>query len=297
MRSPVHPPERIALGIDAGGTATRACAVLDRRVVHEGSSGPGNPLAVDGAALLDHYEAALAGCPEPAVVAACVAGAGDPRARAHVEQLLRVRFPRSPVHVLPDYAAAWAAAPEEVDAVIVAGTGSIVCTRRGDGTFRVSGGLGWVIGDHGSAARLGRALLDWHGSSYPEPVPPFVVEALGSVYGTAEARLLARALGAAPAPAAYLARSAPALTAAAGAGHAHARELVAAEMRLLAATTASHLGDGGRRVALAGGVWRSDVCREAFAAALAELAAGSTTTLTRRRPVEGAVLLAEELAR
>ena len=157
----------LALGIDAGGTATRARAVRAGSVVHEGSGGPGNPLMVRGDALREHYEAALAGCPEPDVAVACVAGSGHEESRCRVETLLRTRFPAAAVHVLPDYAAAWAAAPANAAAVVVAGTGSVVCTRREDGTFRVSGGLGWMIGDHGSAA--GSAARCWTGTRAPTP--------------------------------------------------------------------------------------------------------------------------------
>ena len=116
----------LALGIDArGGTATRARAVGAGSVVHEGSGGPGNPLMVRGDALREHYEAALAGFPEPDVAVACVAGSGHEESRCRVETLLRTRFPAAAVHVLPDYAAAWAAAPANAAAVVVAGTGSV----------------------------------------------------------------------------------------------------------------------------------------------------------------------------
>jgi N-acetylglucosamine kinase-like BadF-type ATPase len=286
----------LALGIDAGGTATRARAVHAGRVVHDGGGGPGNPLMVHADALRKHYEAALAGCPEPAFVTACVAGSAEQHCRRRVEDLLRARFPRAAVQVLPDYAAAWAAAPATAAAVVVAGTGSVVCTRREDGTFRVSGGLGWMVGDHGSAARLGRALLDWYACASPGPVPLSVVEALVDIYGTAEVRALAHEIGAAAAPATELARAAPVLSATAADGHEHARSLIAAEMGQLAATAASHLDDSGGLVALAGGVWRSDICRDAFTRALAALAPGASTAPVERPPVDGAVVLAQEFA-
>jgi N-acetylglucosamine kinase-like BadF-type ATPase len=285
----------IALGIDAGGSETRALAVRAGRVVHEGRGGPGNPAAVEAAALRAHFAAALDGCPEPAAVAVCAAGVVDARTRSAVEAVLREHFPRAPARVLPDYAAAWAAAPEGVAAVVVAGTGSVVCRRAPGGEFEVAGGLGWVIGDHGSAARLGRALLDWLGTA--DPVPGDAVTALAELYGTADARTIAADLHVSPAPAAFLARAAPVLAVIAAGGDERARVLIADEMRSLAATTVAVTGTGaGLRVALAGGVWRSAACREAFAAALAALAAGATTTLVRREPVEGAVRLAQELA-
>jgi len=41
----------LVVGIDAGGTSTRARGVRYGHVVHEGTGGPGNPIAVDPAAL------------------------------------------------------------------------------------------------------------------------------------------------------------------------------------------------------------------------------------------------------
>jgi hypothetical protein len=60
-----------------GGSSTRARAACHGVVVFEGSGGPGNPLATDEDTLQASYAAALAGCPDPSYVVACVSGAGS----------------------------------------------------------------------------------------------------------------------------------------------------------------------------------------------------------------------------
>src|SRR5262249_47577599 len=80
------------------------------------------------------------------------------------------RSPGADSQGAPDYVAAFLAAPRGTDACIVAGTGSVVCSRAADGGYRVSGGRGWILGDHGSAARLGRAALE-HFVNHPAAVP------------------------------------------------------------------------------------------------------------------------------
>lgn len=155
-------PTGVVVGIDAGGSSTRARAVDRGAVVHEGVGGPGNPIAADRQTLLDSYGAALAGCPPARRVVACVSGAGGAAERDQIRALLTELLPGARIEVHPDYVAAVAAAPDRTDVTVIAGTGSLICSRSTDGTFAVSGGRTWILGDHGSAARLGRALLEWY---------------------------------------------------------------------------------------------------------------------------------------
>jgi N-acetylglucosamine kinase-like BadF-type ATPase len=142
----------VVVGIDAGGSSTRARATRHGTVVFEGSGGPGNPLTADQQTVRASYRIALAGCPAAGRVAACVSGTRGQAQRAQIAGLLSGRFPGANIHVAPDYVAAFLAAPQGTDACIVAGTGSVVCSRAGDGGYQASGGLGWILSDHGSAA-------------------------------------------------------------------------------------------------------------------------------------------------
>jgi N-acetylmuramic acid 6-phosphate etherase len=285
------------LGIDAGGTSTRARVVAGEIVLHACTGGPGNPLTVHAETLAQHYAQALDGCPVPAVVAACAAGAGDPQARRQIESLLAARFPLSEIHVFPDYAGAWMAAPSGTDVVVLAGTGSVVCSRTRDGGFVSSGGLGWILGDHGSAARLGRALLE-HYCAAPDAQLASRVERL---FGTSAPTRIAAAIQSSPTPPALLATAAPTLTAAADRGERWAEDVLQSEMGALAWTLLSHAAahlspTGPLTVALAGGVWESAAAQAIFASALIDSGLDCSVARVQREPVEGAVRLAVELS-
>ena len=228
------------VGIDAGGSRTRARALAGGRVIYEGQGGPGNPLAAGADVLAASYHAALAGCPEPVRVAACVAGAGGLRGRMQVSELLSDRFPGAIIQVVPDYVAAMRAAPEGTDAVVIAGTGSVVCSAAPDGSHNVSGGRGWILGDRGSAVRLGQSALEWfcEDAGSDAEAATLVRDCLGMT----DWRQIVDALSASTQPAALLARAAPVLTRAAESGSDWAVTRLDAEMAALAAVTVRHVG-------------------------------------------------------
>ncbi|MFD8814151.1 ATPase, partial [Streptomyces sp. NPDC059627] len=62
MSSDLNPESRWVVGIDAGGTRTRAVLAdaADGRVLGEGLAGPGNALAVPAPDLADHLAEAVA---------------------------------------------------------------------------------------------------------------------------------------------------------------------------------------------------------------------------------------------
>lgn len=291
--------DEIVVGIDAGSTRTRARAVRNGDVVHEGAGGPGNPLTTEAGELAGSYETALAGCPAAVRVAACVAGTAGQQQREQIAGLLAGYFPDAHISVVPDYVGAFHAAPEGTDVSVIAGTGTIICSRAPDGGYAVSGGLGWILSDHGSAARLGQAALE-HVVSGPAPVRSPVVAALVAAFGTSDPRSIASAVNSSPQPAQLLAGAAPLLTSAAEQGAAWAVRWLNTEMGELAATATHHIKQnvnqpGTVRIALAGGVWESPACVSSFADAM--------TRVSRRRvqvahtpsdPIEGAIRLARE---
>ena len=114
-------PCDVVVGIDAGGSRTRARAARQGAVVYEGSGGPGNPLTADSETVRASYRVALAGCPAAARVAACVSGARGQAQREQITGLLAGRFPGADIQVAPDYVAAFLAAPKGTDACVVAG--------------------------------------------------------------------------------------------------------------------------------------------------------------------------------
>src|SRR5215470_17516579 len=137
---------RTIVGIDAGGSSIRARALMGGNVIHDGVGGPGNPLLIDEATLRANYHSALEGCPDAAYVAACVSGAGSPAQQTRIYNVLTELFPTAAIQVSPDYIAAVLAAPDDTDVIVIAGTGSLVCSRFPNGTCAVSGGRGWILG-------------------------------------------------------------------------------------------------------------------------------------------------------
>jgi glucosamine kinase len=299
------PPKRlsdaddVAVGIDAGGTSTRAQAVRGDAVVFKGAGGPGNPIMADPQALAASYHAALAGCPSPSRVVACVSGTTHESKRTQIEELLAVRFPGAIVRVLPDYLAPLMAAPPGTDVCIVAGTGSVVCSRDAMGNCCVTGGRGWILGDYGSAARLGQAALAYFVAD-PDGAPELLIEGVGQLFGASDWRTIVRAVHEAPNPAPLLARAAPLLTRAAEGQARWAVELLNKEMLALAASAARHTeqylpGRPAVRVTLCGGVWTSPAARYSFTRALRQVAnCEVVVSWSPNDPLDGALRLARE---
>ncbi|WP_199441101.1 N-acetylglucosamine kinase [Umezawaea beigongshangensis] len=193
----------LVVGVDAGGTSTRAL-VLDPDGGGRGTglAGGGNPHshppAVAATRVGDALRMALEGL-NPADVRAGVlglAGAGalsDRGVRALFEQAWTGAGLRCPLVVVSDAEAAFAAGTTEPDGtVLVAGTGSIAARISGHSLEALAGGHGWLLGDEGSAFWLGREavrrtlrLLD---SSVPaEGLAAAVLEAAGVPVGTGRA--------------------------------------------------------------------------------------------------------------
>jgi len=151
------------VGIDAGGSRTRALAV-DR----EGRSLRAHDL-VAGANLLASADAlerlreAIAGVTNgtvPAAVALCAAGTEDEASRARVAAFLAELVPGTRVVVAHDAAAALhAATPEGIGIVLISGTGAIAYGRDATGREARASGWGHLIGDEGSATWLGLEAL------------------------------------------------------------------------------------------------------------------------------------------
>jgi N-acetylglucosamine kinase-like BadF-type ATPase len=289
----------VVVGIDAGSTRTRARAVRNGDVVHEGTGGPGNPLSAEKHTLGASYETALAGCPPAAQVCACVAGTEGPDQRDQIADLLARHFQDAQISVVPDYVGAFHAAPEGTDVSVIAGTGTVICSRSPDGGYAVSGGLGWILSDHGSAARLGQAALE-HVVNGPTPVRSPVITALVKTFGSSDPRTVARAVNSSHDPAHLLAGAAPLLTSAAEQGAAWAIRWLNTEMAELAATATHHIRQnvnqpGIVRMALSGGVWESPACVSSFADAITRLARRPVEVArTPSDPIEGAIRLAQK---
>jgi N-acetylglucosamine kinase-like BadF-type ATPase len=190
-----------------------------------------------------------------------------------VHDVLAELWPEAEIGVVADYHAAHRAAGSDI--CVIAGTGSVVCSRDADGRWVLDGGRGWILGDHGSSARLGQELLAWY-VDQPDSVPASAASALCEILGTTDWRGVVSRVHSSSAPAATLGAVAPVLTALAEAGNERAVRIVEGQLSELARTTIRHAS---RRqatkpltVGLVGGVWASPAAVAVFERALARRA-------------------------
>lgn len=155
---------RLVLGVDAGGTSSRAALfTMEGAPARRGRAGGANPgaLGLDQAAanLTAAIGSALAGA-DPSQVAAVVVGlAGHPESCAKlVERVVGDLLPGTPAVAVGDIVTAFAAGTaEDSGTVLISGTGAIAAKITGHRATATADGYGWQLGDEGSAFWLGRA--------------------------------------------------------------------------------------------------------------------------------------------
>ncbi|MBB3050269.1 N-acetylglucosamine kinase-like BadF-type ATPase [Prauserella isguenensis] len=158
------------VGVDAGGTSTRACAVdADMHVLGTGRAGGANPNShppEKAASAVAEAVAAATVDLDRGDLGACVVGmAGsskltDPDVATLFERTWRdAGFDVTP-QVVSDAETAFASATDAPDGtVLVAGTGSIAGRIRDRRMVSISGGYGWLLGDEGSGFWIGREAV------------------------------------------------------------------------------------------------------------------------------------------
>lgn len=144
------------LGVDAGGSATRAVVVAGGQVVQRLTAPPMNAL------LTPDLPDRLLELIRPAGASAAgigVPGLRSPEAAATLGGEL-TRRAGCPVHVTGDGETAWLGAFGTAPGIVVfAGTGSAAAGCDGERWAR-AGGHGFLLGDEGSAYWLGRAAIN-----------------------------------------------------------------------------------------------------------------------------------------
>jgi glucosamine kinase len=153
------------LGIDGGGTSCRA-AVADAkgRILGRGKSGAANILTDPDNALIHIVGAATAAFEEANIAPSEIGSASALLGLAgsnvgDAVHYVKERLPFAKADIESDGLIALQGALGDNDgAVAILGTGSIYIARQGS-DIRYIGGWGFQIGDLGSGARLGHALL------------------------------------------------------------------------------------------------------------------------------------------
>ncbi|HZI19199.1 MAG TPA: BadF/BadG/BcrA/BcrD ATPase family protein [Pyrinomonadaceae bacterium] len=161
-------PALLLLGVDGGGTKTRAVVTDgDDRILGEGVAGPSNPLRVGVAeAAVAVREAAERACAAAGVrrvelAAAEVGLAGVKRAdlRARMREALSGLGPAALEVVTDADIALYGATGGGPGLAVIAGTGSICCGANARGRRACAGGWGPVAGDEGSGSWIARRGL------------------------------------------------------------------------------------------------------------------------------------------
>ncbi|MDQ1710457.1 MAG: hypothetical protein QOG49_1842 [Frankiaceae bacterium] len=292
MTSSQHPKSAVArriLGVDAGGTGTRAVVVEAGTVVDRIEIGPLNVLlhldsAARLAALIEQTRVDGAG-----LGLAGVQSIGDAEA---VLAALRT-YTAVPVAVTDDSEAAVLGAFDgKPGAVVIAGTGSIACGRDAAGHVVRVGGHGFLFGDDGGGYWIGRecvraALRAADGSGPPTRATAVVQQ----VYGD-DVRDAVRRIHEAPTDRELLSCLVPLAAAAADDVIEEIFAQAAAHLVLLAQTLRKRLG--AIPVAMVGGVFKVPLVKAAFVAATDAVLPAGPPELGAVRYAE--LMLTEEMA-
>ncbi|PZG17965.1 ATPase [Nonomuraea aridisoli] len=168
---------QLVLGVDAGGTSSRAVLfTLEGEPVRRGSAGGANPvtLGMDAASanLAEAVRAALSGVSPSQVRAAVVGLAGNPALCASLsDRVLRAALPSAfpsgtndttpsalRVRTVGDVVTAFASGTAAASgAVLISGTGAAAAKISDHVPVATADGYGWQLGDEGSAFWIGRA--------------------------------------------------------------------------------------------------------------------------------------------
>jgi glucosamine kinase len=279
------------LGVDGGGTGCRA-AVADAagRVIGRGESGSANVWTdPEGAraSIVAAAEGALAAAGRDGAFGQVRAVLGLAGANVPSEALARLAgdLPFGRVRIESDAMIALKGALGDDDGVTAAlGTGSIFGVQR-RGEARMIGGWGFLLGDQGSGARMGRALLEaallaHDGLAEPAPILGEVLAELGGAEGVV-------AFGQSARPADF-ARLAPRILAAEAAGDRAAAAIVRAAEADVTGAIDRLMADGPLPLCFLGGLGA------VFAGRLAGRYAGLIRQ-PRGTGLDGALLLARRL--
>jgi N-acetylglucosamine kinase-like BadF-type ATPase len=292
----------IAVGVDAGGSSTRALTSAGAE-----STGPGaNASAVgarEAAAIVTRTVAAALGAGAPDAIAVGAAGAGRESVRQAIAEALAAAFPGTRLAVFDDAPIALRAAiPAGPGIVLIAGTGSVAYAESERGAVR-AGGAGYLLGDEGSAFAIGMAaarlyarVLD--GRATADETTALVARELGAP----DRDTLLAAVYDGPLVPARFAALAPAVIAFAGKGNRAATKIVQAAAGELgdlvrAAARAAGLADRNPAIALAGGLFaENSLLSFLLETRLNGDLPGATIVRGGDPPVRGALRLAEALA-
>ncbi|MDQ7907223.1 BadF/BadG/BcrA/BcrD ATPase family protein [Phytohabitans sp. ZYX-F-186] len=287
----------LVLGIDIGGTATRAVVTtLGGTRAGSGRAGAANPVTVPAAEAAANLTAALTAAlstVDVARIGAAVAGAAGGSRPAVLQAAFDTLGVRCPLRVVGDAVIAFAAGTTEpAGSVLISGTGAVAAEIRAGTIACTADGLGWLLGDLGSGFWIGRSAATavaraLYRGDPPGPLARLVTAAVGAREGDPFVAAVHDR------PPRELAALTPLVTAAAADGDPVALSIMAGAATHLCQTLAEIREPGDRRpIVLAGGVLRH--CLPLRAAVRARLTAAwpAAPVLVAGPGEEGAARLA-----
>lgn len=289
------------IGLDIGGSTTRAVRSVDGTIVAEAETGSANVAAVGPQAAGTRLAEVVGAVGTGGVDALCAgaAGADSPVTVGIVRDLLRdllgAHAPCARIEVVHDARLILAAAGATTGVALISGTGSAAWGAGPDGRHARAGGWGHLLGDEGSGYRVALDAVRHalHGLDLGAPVDPLTAalvtdcgltgreQLVDHVYATPDKR--------------YWAHRAGVVAALADRGDPAAGRILddaAAALAALVATVLDRLGIAGP-VIVAGGFASH---RPAFVDAVRARLPGVALEVLAVPPVHGAVRLAEQLA-
>jgi glucosamine kinase len=292
----------VYVGLDCGGSSSRILAVDDTgKILFQGQSGAANLVSTPEGRLRKNLGNAANGCPVPDFVCGCFAGLINDNVRTRGLNILRDTFPESTnFRAEPDYTAALFAS-EDADVCVIAGTGSLICSRE-DGRIVKSGGRGYILGDEGSGYYFGRDVLMTFLKN-PDEISNSALRSIQEVFGSTEETIIITGVYKAPSPATILARLVKALGHDAAEGRPYAVASVRNHTTELANLFVRHVGEhhpSATRlsVSLSGGVWKAAaIFKDTFREVLENSLPSVEFDIRRltKPPLYGAVELAKEM--
>jgi glucosamine kinase len=300
---------KIVLGVDGGGTRTRASIVSGKQVLAHGESGSIKRLRVGAEAAEANLRELLKEIYAQggiSAVAAASCGVASCSLPGTVEWITAVLedFGAAKCEVVGDEVIALDAAFQGGAGILqIAGTGSNTIGRAPDGSRECAGGYSSRLGDEGSGYWIGLHSVRRALNAYDREEPSQILDKVGQIWGTATLEDLVSLGDSTPGP--DFAALAPAMNELAEAGDAvalgvlkqAAADLVDFVLLVRSKLRRKHHITGEVPVAWTGGVVeKMPIVREAFFAGLKAAAPEMTIGIESVVSLEGAVWRAKRLA-
>lgn len=303
--------DRLVFGIDGGGTRSRiALTTLSGKIVCRLEGTSTNPYASDYkdvvsviSSLIDDACTA-SGHTKGDIIGGCIGNAGLSRPsekkefKLHFEKILGEDIP---VLLCNDAEILMAGGLGELQGLcLIAGTGSIALGRLSDGRTMRSGGLGWRLGDEGSAWWIAQQAVNrLLRSDEKRDVPTMMRQPLMDFFKITDISQLVPLFNGPKLDKAAIASAAPIVTTAALAGDALASDILykaAGELIELVSSVVKRLPElESSNLVCAGGVLEHDiVVIEEFRRKLAETLPKVTIQKGKGDALDGALLLARD---